>query len=223
MILIQVAGVLDTAEADMLIEEGVTHIGFPLRLPVNAEDTTEAEAREIIAHIGDRARCVLITYLDDWKEIVAFADYLQVTMVQLHGDVREETLKELKANRPDLDLIKSLVVSEDNFQVLIETIQSLSSYVDWFITDTFDPTTGASGATGKTHDWSVGRRLIDISEKPVIIAGGLNDANIDKAVRHLKPAGVDAHTGLENESGRKDRAKVRGFVKKTLEAFSDKF
>ena len=38
---IQVAGVIDQQEADMLIGCGVNFLGFPLRLPVNKEDLTE--------------------------------------------------------------------------------------------------------------------------------------------------------------------------------------
>lgn len=35
----------------------------------------------------------------------------------------------------------------------------------------------------------------------------------------LRPAGVDAHTGLEDESGRKSEEKVMRFVREAREAF----
>ncbi len=37
---IQVAGVIDRREADLIINSGVNYLGFPLRLPVNKEDLT---------------------------------------------------------------------------------------------------------------------------------------------------------------------------------------
>jgi len=88
----------------------------------------------------------------------------------------------------------------------------LSPLVDAFITDTFDPATGASGATGRTHDWNISRRLVEISRRPVLLAGGLAPDNVAEAIRRVRPAGVDSHTGVEDSAGRKDRDKVSRFV-----------
>jgi hypothetical protein len=53
----------------------------------------------------------------------------------------------------------------------------------------------ASGATGKTHDWRVSRRLVEVADKPVILAGGLNPENVKRAILEVRPAGVDSHSG----------------------------
>ena len=42
---IQVAGVIDQEEADLLCGCGVRFLGFPLRLPVHQEDLGEEDAR----------------------------------------------------------------------------------------------------------------------------------------------------------------------------------
>ncbi|MFB3041350.1 MAG: phosphoribosylanthranilate isomerase, partial [Candidatus Poribacteria bacterium] len=95
----------------------------------------------------------------------------------------------------------------------------LSPYVDAFITDTFDPSTGRSGATGKLHDWSISQRLVDISPKPVILAGGLTADNVREAILQVKPAGIDSHTGVEGLDGRKKPRLVRKFVAEAREGF----
>ena len=61
--MIQIAGVIDKAEADMLIGAGVRMLGFPLRLTVNKEDLSEAEAAELIRGFPAGVQGVLITYL----------------------------------------------------------------------------------------------------------------------------------------------------------------
>lgn len=48
---IQIAGIIDQKEADLLISMGVKYLGFPLRLPVNKEDLTEKDASEIIKNL----------------------------------------------------------------------------------------------------------------------------------------------------------------------------
>ena len=50
------------------------------------------------------------------------------------------------------------------------------------------------------------------SPHPVILAGGLTPDNVADAIKVVRPAGVDVHTGVEDESGRKCREKVAMFV-----------
>jgi phosphoribosylanthranilate isomerase len=218
--MIQIAGVMDQDEADMLRQCGVRWLGFPLRLPVHREDLTEAAAARIISSLTPPAIGVLITYLDRADEIAAFCSAMGTTTVQLHADVRREELSQLRTIAPELTVIKSLVVGLHAPELLADTLRNLSSLVDAFITDTYDPATGASGATGKTHDWAVSRSLVELSERPVILAGGLGPENVKQAILAVGPAGVDAHTGVENANGRKSRGKVLRFLAEAQEGFA---
>jgi phosphoribosylanthranilate isomerase len=219
--LIQVAGIIDLEEAELLINAGVDYLGFPLRLPVNKEDLSEEEAAKIIKTISPPAKGVLITYLDTAKEIVEFADKLGVKVVQLHGKISKSELIKTKELKPDLEIIKSLVIGEYSQDELLTIINEHSNWIDAYITDTFDPKTGASGATGKTHDWAISKKIIEISKKPVILAGGLNADNVREAILTVKPAGIDVHTGIENKSGRKDPELLIRFVQNAKKAFEE--
>lgn len=139
--------------------------------------------------------------------------------MQLHGDIDRKELKRLKNLEPNLIIIKSLVIGMHDDKTLEATVNEISSFVDAFITDTFDPKTGASGATGKTHDWSISRRLVELADKPVILAGGLTPENVKRAILEVRPAGIDSHTGVEDSNGRKSREKVCKFLSEASEAF----
>lgn len=218
--MIQVAGVIDVAEAQMLIDSGVEYLGFPLRLPVNAEDLSEAEAAALIADLPGGVHAVLITYLDKAEEVLAFCRELGVSIVQLHGSIAAEELVKIRMAAPQLKVIKSLVVRGDNLDELKLTIAASAPFVDAYITDTFDPQSGAEGATGKTHDWTIDRALVAMSPRPVILAGGLNADNVAEAIRQVQPFGVDVHTGIEGADGRKDPALTRQFVAQARTAFA---
>jgi len=218
--LIQIAGVIDKEEAKMLMNAYVDYLGFPLRLPVHKEDLTEDDAVEVIKTISSPHKAVLITYLDNADGIIKLCTKLNVNIVQLHGKISKEELEKIKLLNPQLEIIKSLVVAKDNYSELKEMVNKLSPFVEAFITDTFDPATGAEGATGKTHDWSISKKLVEISLKPVIIAGGLNHTNVKKAILEIHPAGVDVHTGVESQNGRKDFNLVKKFVEESREGFA---
>ena len=162
---------------------------------------------------------VLITYLDEAKEIADFCHALGARIVQLHGEIDRDELRRLRTLDPSLAVIKSLVVGMHDDKGPEAMLSELSPFVDAFITDTFDPKTGASGATGKTHDWRVSRRLVELSDRPIILAGGLTPENVKRAILEVRPAGVDSHTGIEDSTGRKSREKVEKFLSEANEAF----
>ncbi|MGW2517704.1 phosphoribosylanthranilate isomerase [Streptomyces sp. NPDC001617] len=217
--LIQVAGIIDQAEADMIIEEGADWLGFALRLPAKNEDLSEADAAAIVKAIQPKNKGVIITYLTDADEIRTFCADLGVGAIQLHGDVAPAELRRLRTLAPDLFLLKSLVVKADNIDELAKTVDDAAEFVDMFITDSFNPATGAKGATGLVHDWDISAELARMSPRPLMLAGGLNPHNVAEAIEKVRPAAVDAHTGLEDATGRKDRLKVRTFVAEARRAF----
>ncbi len=214
--LVQAAGIRDVGEARMLLDCGVDLLGFPLRLPVHAPDTSEATARDIIEELGP-AVCVLITYEEDPDRLVELCRFLNVDTVQIHADVSLDTVARIKALAP-LRIFKSYVVGRESMSPA-QFAQAYSPVCDAFITDTFDPSTGASGATGQVHDWSVSAELVRCSPRPVILAGGLTPANVREAILAVCPAAVDVHTGVEAPDGSKDPALVRAFVRAARAGF----
>ncbi len=210
--LVQVAGIRHLDEACMLLDAGVDLLGFPLGLDFHEEDIPGHEAARIVRILGLEERGVLITYLTRPGEIAALVRQIKVRAIQLHGRVNRGSIHELRKRVPGLSVIKSLIVREGNLGELKTEIRVLEDLVDAFITDTFDPGTGASGATGRTHDWDVSRQLVDSAQKPLILAGGLSPRNVVRAILTVRPFGVDAHTGLEGSDGRKDPSKVEAFV-----------
>jgi phosphoribosylanthranilate isomerase len=204
----------------MLIDCGVRILGFPLVLGYHREDIGVDAAAAIVVQYGSRATFFLITYLDTADAIIGLCRQLGVGMVQLHGDVDAGEVARLREATPGLRIVKSLVVRADNADALADAAWRFAPLVDAFITDTFDPETGASGATGLTHDWRVSRRLVECSPKPVILAGGLTSQNVRDAIRTVRPAGVDVHTGVEGADGRKRRGLVSAFVAEARAGFA---
>jgi phosphoribosylanthranilate isomerase len=219
--IIQIAGVRSLSEARMLAECGATDLGFPLKLAVHAEDMDENGCAAVIAKLPPSVRPVLITYVTDPVEIIALCDHIGVTRVQLHADLPVENIIKLKNLRPNISIIKSLVVRAGGQEALFRAAGMFDPVVDAFLTDTFDPGTGATGATGLVHDWGISRELVKACSKPLILAGGLHPDNVREAIQAVRPAGVDAHSGLEGPDGFKDPGLCRDFVNQARAGFAD--
>src|SRR5229473_111945 len=82
---------------------------------------------------------------------------------------------------------------------------------------------GAKGATGETHDWSVARAVVERSRVPVILAGGLSADNVARAIATVRPWGVDSftHPDVPGNRGKKNAARVRAFIGAALHGFAD--
>jgi phosphoribosylanthranilate isomerase len=70
---------------------------------------------------------------------------------------------------------------------------------------------GAVSGAGKTVDWNAAARLAQQAQ--LILAGGLNAANVAAAIQAVGPFGVDVSSGVEREPGIKDAGKIQEFVR----------
>jgi len=92
------------------------------------------------------------------------------------------------------------------------------------INDTFLLDSGnshAPGGTGKSFDWVSAEPIAEVFRRnglELVVAGGLTPENVGKAIRMLKPWGVDVSSGVEARPGKKDPDKVRAFVRAVREA-----
>ncbi len=208
---IQIAGVSSLEEAIAAADLGVDALGFTVRLPTGVHDgLTEPVARGIIAALPPFVASVAITYVDTAREAVELCRYLGATTLQLHGPFPTQELPVLRVGQPHLKIIRAVHVT--GAEALAQA-RALVRHVDALILDTFDPTTGRHGATGKTHDWTISRQIVAESRVPVILAGGLTPDNVGAAIAAVQPWGVDVHTGIEDPDGRRNPDKLRAFVR----------
>ncbi|MBI4961667.1 MAG: phosphoribosylanthranilate isomerase [Desulfomonile tiedjei] len=205
-------------EALFCCEVGVGALGFTLGLPDGFHDNlTEDKARSIIAKLPQSVLPVLITYISAADEACRLVRHIGAAAVQFHGGIANEELFTFRKACPDARMIGRVTVDDES---ALERAGSFKPPLwDAIILDSFDPGTGRRGATGMTHDWSISAEIVQRSSLPVILAGGLNPDNVAEAVLKVRPAAVDAHTGLEEAGGARSPAKIKAFAETALKAF----
>ncbi|MFK8014510.1 MAG: phosphoribosylanthranilate isomerase [Gammaproteobacteria bacterium] len=70
---------------------------------------------------------------------------------------------------------------------------------------------GAVSGAGELSDWSEARELTTRTQ--LILAGGLNPANVTAAIATVQPFGVDVSSGVEARRGEKDAELIRRFAR----------
>jgi phosphoribosylanthranilate isomerase len=207
---VQIAGVSSLEEAQVAERAGADALGFTVRLPTGVHDgLTEAKARDLIAQLPPFIVSVAITYVASARDAIELCRYLGVMALQLHGDFPLGELRLIRAALPHLKLIRAVHVTGPE---AITKARALERHVDAVILDTYDPTTGRGGATGKMHDWTISRQIVGAMRVPVILAGGLTPDNVVEAIRTVSPWAVDVHTGIEDPDGARNLAKLRSFI-----------
>jgi phosphoribosylanthranilate isomerase len=71
---------------------------------------------------------------------------------------------------------------------------------------------GPVSGSGETADWIRAAELA--KQTQLILAGGLNPANVAEAIERVRPFGVDVSSGVESAPGVKDVKKIAEFVRK---------
>jgi phosphoribosylanthranilate isomerase len=69
---------------------------------------------------------------------------------------------------------------------------------------------GSRSGSGRTANWDEAAALA--SRTQLILAGGLDAANVEAAIRHVRPWGVDVSSGVEKRRGEKDPRMIHEFV-----------
>ncbi|MGF6603288.1 phosphoribosylanthranilate isomerase [Paraburkholderia sp. GAS448] len=205
---IKACGIQSISEAEAAIEAGVNTIGLLMGITHVAEDKITVERGKLIVQaVPEGIRTVMVTHLLDVEEIASIAEFTGVSAIQIHDDLPVEGLLELRKRLRGRELIKAVHVMSETAVV---DAKALADYADALILDS--RTKDRLGGTGLTHDWNVSRRIVESVGVPVILAGGLNPENVESAIKLVKPAGIDANSGLEHLDGSKSSKKIRQFA-----------
>ncbi len=167
------------------------------------------------------------------EEIAATAESCGLTGVQLHFDAAPGLPARLRERLgPEMRIFGVIrfgaaSAAEDAARaaaLALDPHLACNPNIDAVLVDSCSA--AAAGGTGVAFDWALARETLfqqnAEARKRLILAGGLDPANVAEAIRALGPWGVDVASGVEAAPGRKDPAKVREFVARARAAFTSR-
>ena len=214
---VKICGTTSDEDARLAVSLGADALGFLVGLNYPADDEISADtARSIIRKQPPFISSVLVTHKNDPSWIVETAQVIGCNTLQLHGDVPLKELEGIRSRLPYLKIIKTIHVQSD--EAVMAALEA-EKVADAILLDTI--TDERLGGTGKTHDWSISRKIVEALNAPVILAGGLTPENVREAITYVRPFGVDVNSGVEHPNGKKSPARVRDFILRVHEAIRE--
>lgn len=196
---VKICGITRVEDAMAAIQHGCDAIGLVF-YEKSPRFVTPAQAAEIVAVVPPFVSAVGLFVDAPVDYVRAILTQVRLDLLQFHGDespayCRQFGMPYLKAVRvkPETNLL----------QYAADFAEAKALLLDTYIA-------GTPGGTGQTFDWALIPRDLP---KPVILAGGLNAANVGDAVRQTRPYAVDVSGGVEREKGIKDADKIAAFMR----------
>lgn len=131
--------------------------------------------------------------------LITIAKEVNLDAVQLHGDEDEAFIKALK-EKTDVEVWKAVQIRSST-----DAEAWIDSSVDMLLFDAYHK--DERGGTGEVFDWS----CLDEFERPFMLAGGIDSTNVARAIRTVRPYGIDISSGIETD-GVKDDEKIKAFT-----------
>lgn len=174
-------------QAKILVEE--LHRGYAKKYGSD----TEHDKNDTIKTVG-----VFVNETVD--NLVTIANEANLDAVQLHGDEDEAFIQSLK-ERTNVEVWKAIQI-----RTAADTEKWIDSSADMLLFDAYHK--DERGGTGEVFDWS----SLDAFERPFMLAGGIDSTNVARAIRTVRPYGIDISSGIET-NGMKDDKKITAFTK----------
>ena len=149
---------------------------------------------------NDTIKTVGVFVNETVDNLVTIANEANLDAVQLHGDEDETFIQSLK-ERTNVEVWKAIQI-----RTAADTEKWIDSSADMLLFDAYHK--DERGGTGEVFDWS----SLDAFERPFMLAGGIDSTNVARAIRTVRPYGIDISSGIET-NGMKDDKKITAFTK----------
>jgi phosphoribosylanthranilate isomerase len=194
MIRVKICGVTTPEDGRLAAELGACAIGLVF-WPGSPRFVELKQAEAIIVALPPFVTVVGV-FVDQVEEALSVAREIGLSAVQFHGDEPPESYRDFPAR-----VIKAVPVRDGTARELAAAVPAGATV----LLDAHDP--ARRGGTGKAIDWSIAAEIA--RQRPVILSGGLNPANVVDAVAAVAPYAIDVSSGVELVFGTKDPAKLR--------------
>ncbi len=188
---VKICGITNYEDAKDAVDFGADALGFVF-YEKSPRYIKPEDAKKIINKLPPFVEMVGLFVNQTSDFVNQTAQETNITLAQIHFEAKEEFYHDLKVRH-----IKVVRAKEKN---------DIKNHLDEYrIIDAFVESYGGEGKRVNL-DW-----FNDIDKQNIILAGGLNEKNLQEVVKH-NFYGVDVSSGVEKSKGKKDKMLVKNFI-----------
>jgi phosphoribosylanthranilate isomerase len=200
---VKICGVTSVEQARWCVELGADAIG--VNLVTSSLRRVDISTAKAIARAVD-SRAVVVAVVADMsiEDMRLLREETGAGCLQLHGSEEPDMVRALLPHA-----YKAIRVSTVEDVAVAEAMPGDYVMVDAHVS-------GSLGGTGRTLDWS---QVVGLARRRrLVLAGGINPANVESAIALVRPWCVDVASGVESSVGVKDLGRVEDFVRRVRRA-----
>jgi len=186
-----------TSESDALLAVGLGADVLGFIFAPSPRQMTAGAVSDIVKRVPPEVLTVGVFRDESRRRVVEIANTVGLGAVQLHGHETIEDCQWVAARVPCT--IKAFSAGE----AAISRFEEFGC--QYLLID------GKNPGSGEVFDWRLAEGVVD--HRRLFVAGGLDADNVEAAIVHLHPFGVDVSTGVERAPGKKDPHKLDAFIK----------
>jgi len=204
-------------ELRKVIDEGVRDLGFVSQMPSGPGIIDDQTIKELALYAPKDVNTFLLTSRKTSKAVIQQWSHCRTTTIQLCWPFSSESLHQIEQALPDVNIVPVLHV---NGTTSLKKAHQMLQTNHSILLDTGNPKAKIPtlGGTGATHNWGISQKIRRAwPHREIWLAGGLNAANVQIAIRNVDPSGVDVCSGVRTND-QLDFSKLRAFLKQVATA-----
>jgi len=212
MVQVKICCISSIEEAELAIKYGASAIGLVSEMPSGPGVISEDLIEEITSSVPREINTFLLTSKTNADSIIEQHRKCKTTTLQIVDRVKINVLIKLRKELPPIRLVQVIHVKGEES---ITEAKNVAQFVDVLLLDSGNQKLKVKelGGTGRTHDWTISRKIRDAVSIPVYLAGGINANNVLDAAKEVEPFGIDLCSGVRKD-GKLSEKLLREFFRK---------
>lgn len=176
-------------EANMAIRYGASALGLVANMPSRPGVISDDLIFTISKIVPPSISTFMLTRETSADQIIEHHKQTLTTTIQIVDELKEGTYETIRKALPAIKIVQVIHVIDEK---TIDQAVKISTFVDAILLDSGNPNLEIKelGGTGRIHNWTISKKIVEQSKVPVFLAGGLNVDNVRQAIDQVQPFGL---------------------------------
>jgi phosphoribosylanthranilate isomerase len=181
------------------VKYGASALGLVGKMPSGPGIISDEQIYKIAQTVPPAISTFLLTSETAANDIIEHYKKTQTSTIQIVDKLKQGTYQAIKQALPAIKIVQVIHVIDES---TIEEAIKISELVDAILLDSGNPNLHIKelGGTGRVHNWTISKKIVEQVKVPVFLAGGLHAENVQQAIEAVQPFGVDLCSGVRTNN-----------------------